>query len=83
MARRLRVTIDLELLRSHLAAEDEYPHSEAYVLNWLASAGFTFVGAGTWVVREADLGQLACEEYEIVQDFEFLKRVGVELVSLN
>lgn len=82
MDRLLLVTIDLDLLRSHLAAEDEYPHSRSYVFGWLKSAGFTFIGDGTWAVREADLGQLAPEEYEI-RECAAAAAPGADLWLLN
>ena len=64
---KVRVKIDIQLLQTHLSAEDKRPTSEAEVLQFLRDSGFTPTG-DAWTVDEKDLGQLdPAEVVEVIR----------------
>ena len=67
--KRLRIRINLDLLRQNISEGEGRPWSEAEVLQWLRDAGFTAEGEW-WITREADLGQLDAEEVTAVEDVD-------------
>ena len=66
---RVRVRINLSLLRENLSKADGRQWTEAEVDRWLRDAKFTSDGDG-WIVREADLGQLEPEEVASLEEVE-------------
>lgn len=54
---KVRVQIDLLLLREHLSAADKRPISDEAVRRFLIDSGFTPDG-DYWIAEEKDLGQL-------------------------
>ena len=67
--RRVRVRINLSLLRENLSNADGRRWTESEVDRWLRDAKFTGDGDG-WIVREADLGQLEPEEVTSLEEVE-------------
>jgi hypothetical protein len=65
---RLRVRINVPVLRENLADLTGRSWCDAEVLAWLVDAGFSKSDGGTWLVREVDLGQLESTEVGIVAD---------------
>lgn len=57
MQRTVRVTINVEVLRSNLSKEENREITEAETLQWLKDAGFHAAPSG-WIVTEGNLGQL-------------------------
>jgi hypothetical protein len=66
--RKVRVRINLDVLRGNLSSVAGRPLADAEVVAWLAEAGFSKSNGGTWLVRETDLGQLEASEVGIVAD---------------
>jgi hypothetical protein len=70
---RLRVKLDLPAISEHLSREDARRISEQEVRTWLQEAGFTLDASSTtakdetWLVDEADLGQLEPTEVLAVE----------------
>jgi hypothetical protein len=67
--KRLRVKINLERLRQHLAKEDRTNVSLDDVHRWLKEARFEQDG-DSYIVRELDLGQLKPDEVTEVEDYD-------------
>ena len=65
--KRLRIRINLALLRANVSEADARAWSEAEVLQWLQDAGFTADG-DWWIAGESDLGQLDPAEVTAVED---------------
>ena len=65
--KRLRIRINLELLRENISKGEGRLWSEDEVLQWLRDAGFVADG-DWWVTAEADLGQLDPAEVDAVED---------------
>jgi hypothetical protein len=66
---KLRVKIDLSLLRENLSQEDRQPTSESQVRQFLLDSGFIPDGE-LWTVDEKDLGQLKPSEVLEVEPLE-------------
>lgn len=66
---RIRIRINLDLLRENVSKADARMWSEAEVLRFLREAGFTPDG-DWWLGSEADLGQLDPEEVTAVEDVD-------------
>jgi hypothetical protein len=64
---RLRIRINLKLLRENISQTDGRSWSEAEVLEWLKDAGFARDG-DWWLVDEPDLGQLDPSEVTAVEE---------------
>ena len=69
MSQRLRIRIDLDLLRSNLSREDRQPKSEQEVRQFLIDSGFQPDGE-FWMVEEENLGQLDPSEVSEVQPID-------------
>ena len=65
--KRLRIRINVDLLRANVSEAEGRVGSEAEVLEWLDDAGFERIG-DWWTCREADLGQLEPAEVIAVED---------------
>jgi hypothetical protein len=65
---RLRVHVRIDLLRTHLSAEDREPKTEPDVLAWLIAAGFARADGPWWIVEERHLGHLQPSEVAAVED---------------
>lgn len=65
MGRRVRIAIDVDLLRENVSKADGRPWTDAEVEQWLVDAGFTPDG-DQW----ADLGQLEPNEVTHMEEVE-------------
>ena len=64
-----RVELYLDLVRRNLSREDRRVWTDDDVRKWLAEAGFV-CNDQTWIVAEADLGQLRPEEVRRISAVE-------------
>jgi hypothetical protein len=67
--KRLRIRINLGLLRANVSKADGWVWTEAEVQEWLHDAGFARED-DWWVVTESDLGQLDPSEVDAAEDAE-------------
>ena len=66
MSRWIRVGLNRELLRRHLARENGSSPTDGEIDVWLREAGFERRGKDQWLVRERDLGHLEPSEVSSV-----------------
>ena len=55
---RLRVRLDIPRLTENFSREEKRIMPNAEIAQWLSEAGFVRESEDTWIVNEADLGQL-------------------------
>jgi hypothetical protein len=68
MPRRFIVQIHVERVRQALSGADGIAWTADEVVAWLSNAGFSRVDDTTWLVSEADLGQVDPSEVTILRE---------------